>query len=275
MLLAIARFHYLSAIQLTRLLFSPGSLTYVRRHVMELFHGGYLRRVFLPTITPMGSSRAIYCLDAKGYRYLKPRGLAPHGRFRPDEDATREWLFLSHTLAANDVLIAAHLLSAQPIGVTIAHVTTERELKRSVVYVSDAAHRIGVAPDGWVDFRQGSRQTCLAFELDRGTVERKAVQRKVRAYLHYTQGPYQEAFGTRSLTVVFITTAGERRLTELLTWSEAALAAEAAQTRADLFRFAALDAASIPPVDLFFGPRFLRPFDPHPLPLLAASNDAT
>jgi hypothetical protein len=125
-----------------------------------------------------------------------------------------------------------------------------------------------------VDFRQGSRQTCLAFEVDRGTVERKPIQRKIRAFLDYANGPYQEAFGTQSLTVVFITTAGERRLRELLTWSEAALGAGSDQNRADLFRFTASDASAVAPADLFFGPRFLRPFDPQRLSLLVAPTDA-
>lgn len=273
-LTAVGRFQYLSAMQVARLLFSVGSLTYVRRHLMELFHAAYLRRIFLPTITPLGSSRAIYCLDRKGYRHLKATGMAPEGRFHADEQPTREWLFLQHTLAANEILIAAHLLPRSGSGVTLAQMRTERELKRAMVYVPDGDVQIGLAPDSWLDLRQGAHQSCLAIELDRGTVERKSLQRKIGAYLEYARGPYQAAFGTQSLTVVFVTTSGQHRVNELLKWTEAALKARGAENRADLFRFAALDAALIEPDDLFFTAHFARPFAAVPVSLLTRVPDA-
>src|SRR4051812_49148586 len=70
-LAAIGRYHYLSAPQLTRLLYADGSLTFVRHHLMELFHARFLQRLYLRTSTPHGSPLAIYALDRRGYAYLK------------------------------------------------------------------------------------------------------------------------------------------------------------------------------------------------------------
>src|SRR6266540_2198372 len=71
LLASIARFDYLSAPQLTRLLYSPTSLTYVQDHLKDLYQGGYLQRVYLPTVSPFGSSLAIYALDRQGMAHLK------------------------------------------------------------------------------------------------------------------------------------------------------------------------------------------------------------
>src|SRR6266496_2443674 len=77
---AVARFQYLTAKQVTRLFYSPGSLTRVQEHLMELFQAGYLNRVYLPHLTRFrGSPLAFYHLDAKGYTYLKKQGFAPQG----------------------------------------------------------------------------------------------------------------------------------------------------------------------------------------------------
>ncbi len=265
---ALGRFHYLSAPQLTRLLYSPGSLTYVQEHLKRLFHAHYVERVYLPTITPHGSSLAVYTLASEGIAYLKRAGLAPEGRFRPSEQAHREWLFLRHTLEANELLISAHRLARAHAEITVAQMKCERELKHAPVYVQAGKERIGVVPDGWIDVRFDDLQACVAFELDRDTVEREAFRRKVRGLLAYADGPYAAAFGTSSLTIAVVTTAGERRMTELLTWTQHEFIERDAREQADLFRFAAFDPAATDPHAIFFAPLWRRPFDPAPLPLL-------
>ncbi|TAK30920.1 MAG: hypothetical protein EPO21_18440 [Chloroflexota bacterium] len=268
-LCALGRFHFLSAPQLTRLLFSQGSLTYTREHLKRLFHAGYVQRLFLPTPTPSGSSPAIYALDKKGFGYLKALSAAPKGRFRASEQGQREWLFLEHTLAVNDLLILAERLARQDSSIKLANMIHERQLKRTPIYVEDGEDRIGVVPDGWLDIRQGDLQSCLAIELDRsGHVERKPFQRKVRGFCRYAQGPYQKAFGSQSLTVVIVATSGTRRLSELIRWTETELASTGAQDQADLFRLSAFDPATADPNDAFFATIWRRPFDPNPLPLL-------
>ncbi|MCL5959437.1 MAG: replication-relaxation family protein [Chloroflexi bacterium] len=270
---ALGRFHYLSAPQLTRLLFSPSSLSYTQEHLKRLFHASYLQRLFLPTPTPFGSSPAIYTLDKKGFAYLKAGDVAPIGRFRSTEQAKREWLFLEHTLAINDFLILAERLVKATSSIGIAEMLHERTLKRNPVYVLDGKERIGIVPDCYLDLRKEKAQTCLAIEIDRsGGVERKPFQRKVRGFVEFVKGEYQQTFGTQSLTVVFVIMSGERRLREVLAWTEKELEAINEKDQADLFRFAMLDPAAADPHQVFCAPIWQRPFDSTPLALLETDS---
>src|SRR5688572_9579560 len=82
LLAAIGRFTYLSAFQAARLLYSPRSITWVQDELSQLYHAGYLERVYLYPSAPRGSGLAVYVLDNQGYKYLREAGLAPEGRFR-------------------------------------------------------------------------------------------------------------------------------------------------------------------------------------------------
>ena len=111
----------------------------------------------------------------------------------------------------------------------------------------------------------------LAVELDRGTEEQKKWRRKVSNLLRYANGPYQETFGTRSLTFAVVTTAGEERLLELLAWTRA----ELEQNRRS--RWATSSCSRAPPPDtmdaesMFLLPRWYQPFSETPLALLESN----
>jgi hypothetical protein len=269
-LVAIGIYHYLTAVQLARLLFSPGSLTYVRDQVKELFHSGHLARLFPPTLAPRGAYKAVYALDRRGYAYLKAQGLEPPGRFRPSENVEREWLFLRHTESANDLLILVNLLTRQDPQLELHRVLTERQLKHHPVYVTVDDKKVGVIPDGWVDLRRGNLQTCLAFELDRGTVSRKNWTRKVQALNAYSKGPYQDAavFDTNSLSIAVVTTASERRLNDLIDWTEDAFEQTSGDDIVSSMFLAAFDPATIAPRQAFYSPIWSQPFSDQRLPLL-------
>lgn len=266
---AIGKFSYLSAYQLTHLLYSKGALQNVRDNLKLLYQARYVRRVYLPHLSRhRGSPLAVYCLDRLGYQYLKSHGLAPEGRFSPNENAEKEVLFLRHTQSANDLLILARLLAQEDPDLELYRMLTERELKRQPVYVHVGRERVGVVPDGWVDLRKGNLQACIAFELDRNTVSKNNWQRKVLALAAYSQGPYQEAFDTESLTIAVVTTASERRLNELLNWTEAVLDDPSGRDFAPFMFFASFDPAAIEPRDTFYSPIWRQPFSDSPLPLL-------
>jgi hypothetical protein len=78
---------------------------------------------------------------------------------------------------------------------------------------------VGIAPDGWVEIHRTSADGSpdishdLVFELDlSGRIEREQFQRKIRGFCHLDRNAVEKAFGTRSLTVVFVVRAGDRRL---------------------------------------------------------------
>lgn len=270
---AIGRYHYLTSTQCTQLLYATSSLSFVREHLKRLYHAGYVNRVFVPSLTPGGSPLPVYCLDRQGFAYLAAHDAAPEGRFRSAEQAQREWFFLHHTLSINDFLISAERLSDQVDTLRLAEMRHERELKRTPLKVLVDGTNVGLIPDAWLDIRQrqggGELRSCIALELDySGQVNRMKWQRRIAAYLTAAGTAYPQIFGTTSLTVCVVVLANERRLSQLIGWTETVLTARHAENQADQFRFIASDPADTTPEELFTQPGWQCLFERQPVSLL-------
>jgi Replication-relaxation len=130
-LFALLEFDYLTAQQLTTLLYSPGSLTYVRAKLRALVAAKLVfalagRSVGLPLVfTPTAKARA----SASNFR-----GTTQRKRFRPSEEREKadNLFFIKHTLAIRDVLIAARLLANTTPGVVLNRIYHERDLRRKI-----------------------------------------------------------------------------------------------------------------------------------------------
>ena len=267
---ALARYSYLTGRQVCRLLYSSGSLTYVQSKLKKLERLGYCRRIWLPKRGPFGSAPGVYTLARGGINHLKGMGIDFNQRFRPSEQESRSFLFLTHTLELNDFLISAELLGRWAPEFKLAAVLHERQLKQHPVFVKDGDRkRVAVIPDAWLDLRiQGTFQVCIAVELDRGTEEQRKWRRKVANLVAYANGPYQSTFETRSLTIAVLTTAGEYRLRELLRWTSAELEELGERSRANLFVFAHIPAEAMDAERVFLTPCWYQPFKPDPVALL-------
>src|SRR5690349_16372703 len=101
LLQAIYDLHFLTAEQVTRLYFSPGSLTHVRVILKGLADAGYLSRLKMPT-SQDGIKPYVYTLGKSGVRYLKAAGFTEFSRVSPSEHLSHSFLFLEHTLGIND-----------------------------------------------------------------------------------------------------------------------------------------------------------------------------
>jgi hypothetical protein len=224
----------------------------------------------VPKREPHGSAPAAYTLARQGINQLKSDGFEVASRFRGAEKRALSYLFLNHVLELNDFLISAEILCRWQPEFTLAAFLHDQQLKRKPTYVfDDDGHRVAVVPDAWLDLRiQQTFQVCLAVELDRGTEEQKRWRRKVANLLRYANGPYQEAFGTRSLTFAVVTTAGERRLLELLAWTRAELEARQETSQSDLFLFTHASPGPMDPESMFLQPRWYQPLSSSPLALL-------
>ncbi|HEU0074390.1 MAG TPA: replication-relaxation family protein [Dehalococcoidia bacterium] len=267
---SLLRYRYLSSRQVCRLHFSSGSLTYVQSKLKRLTDDGFCQRIWVPKRVPHGSSPAVYTLARRGINQLRDEGLEVSQRYHPSEKQALSYLFLNHTLELNEFLICAELLCRWQPEFHLAALLHDSELKRRPVYVvDDDGRRAAVVPDAWLNLRiQGSFQVCLAVELDRGTEEQKKWRRKVSNLLRYANGPYQETFGTRSLTVAVVTTAGEKRLLELLAWTRAELEAKQEKSQDDLFLFTSASPETMNSESMFLLPRWYRVFSETPLALL-------
>src|SRR5437764_111043 len=91
---ALLRYHYLTSVQLCRLLYSPRSLTYVRDRLRRLVDARVVQKSFIPCIT--GHPPATFSLARRGLTYLAEAGLAVPKRARPYA-AQESFLHAKHT----------------------------------------------------------------------------------------------------------------------------------------------------------------------------------
>lgn len=272
-LLALGRYFYLTARQATRLLYAPTSLTHAQALLKELADDGYTQRLFLPRPTPHGRVPAVYTLGRLGRTYLDSIGADVPPRLRPSAERGHAYLFLDHSLAVSDCLIAAALLARRVPAITIHQMRHERDLRRTPIPVATPdGGQASVIADGWLDLRvampDGVYRSCIALEIDRGTAGSAAIRRKIGNWVAAADGPYQEAFGTDLLTVAIVATPGERRATELLEWIAAELTSLHREEQAGLFVVTAVDAAVVAPALFYGGPVWRRCDDTTPVPLI-------
>src|SRR5437764_5185153 len=118
-LYALGNYYFLTSKQVQRLYFGK-SLTWVQTRVMpRLVTGGYLSCVMpkaeaadylaVPgySFVPPGSLPIVYHLSRRGQAWLKKQGMQPPTY--KDQDTTTDKL--THTIAVNDFLIGAELLT--------------------------------------------------------------------------------------------------------------------------------------------------------------------
>ena len=271
LLQAIGRYEYLSAVQLTKLLYG-NSLTLVQANLSELLAAQFVQALpYSPvtSVSPGGRVRRVYTLDQGGHDYLKTLGIVPAGRFRTSERAKRQPSTLIHTLAANDLLILTHLFCKQHDQFQLERFETESELKRHPVYLENTSPKVAVIPDAWVLLAGGENEYGIAWELDRATENRTVFREKIRMLAYYSQGPYADEFQTDALTIAFVATeGGARRVESMLVWTEAELTNLGAQALASTVFFAAFDPAKADPEEVFLSPIWRRPFTITPVALV-------
>jgi hypothetical protein len=255
-------FYYLTAKQICRLHYSPGSFTRVEKLLKELRDSEYLQWDILPIKRRFGSSPAYYRLARRGVSYLRKLGFDVSILPYPSEKKEMKSLFIPHTLSVNDFLIAATLLSQVAPYIQLIQMKHELLLKRTL--------KGAVIPDGWLDFRISEKeQVCFWLEMDRDTEDVQIIKQKIYSMVKFVQNTYQEVFQTPSLTIVFATTGGSGRVHNLIKWTEQELTALHETKEADLFRFAAITQGELDPAWLFFKPVWTRPFDTTLFPLFA------
>ncbi len=276
LLLALGRYEHLTAEQTRRLLFGPGSLTYVQAKYKDLADRGYVLRVPLGRPVPSGSGPLVYSLDRRGRAHLVTQGIDVPRRLRQSEERSRSSPLLRHSVAVVDVLILHELLLRGDARFAVARMLGERQLKgRPIAVALPGGGKQGVAVDAWVDLRiaqqGGVEQACLAYEVDNGTEWQVAWRRKVRALLAYEAGPYRAAFGVDSLTIVVVSQTGERTA-QLLSWTEQEIVEQGALANADLWRFGAMPRDPADAVSFFRTPRWAVPGQDALTPLIEVNE---
>jgi hypothetical protein len=265
-LIALAEFDYLTTAQLTRLLYSEKSISFVRKKLAALTHAGFVlalprRSVTLPRV---------YTTTSTGSAYAAALGRQDARRVRPadERDKARNLLFLEHSLAVSDVLIAARLLTHTHPGIQLTRLYTQRQLKRKI-YVA-IPERILLEPDASCVFTiHGTWEDFFHIEVYRNLppVEWRFKQ-KIQGYVTYAvTGQHEALFATPAIGIAVIAQKDEITAT-LKRWTEDVLQKTALPDQAGLFFFCSLDPGTASPEELFLSPGWEQPFSTAKTPLL-------
>jgi hypothetical protein len=276
---ALARFHYLTAAQASRLLYPTlfDDNRYMQRRLKRLVDTDYVPRLRALPMPQYGQAPHVFTLAHKGRMYTHEMGIGLPTYFRPSEEKRATWNhpFMTHRLATIDVMIAADRLSREQ-GLNCPRMLSERELKQQAVQVqvppgpnsiTKETRKVTVIPDVWFQLRlSGSEPHSIAIELDRGTEEQKTWRQKVAAYAYWVDGPYQEAFETDNLTIATVCLT-DTRVQQLANWTLKELRSRDFEELAELFLFTAASSVITAPLDFFSGSLW-RSVSNQPLSLL-------
>jgi len=233
---AVYRHRLLRSTHLIALL--DGSRQTTLRRLQLLFHHGYLDR------PPMqldwyvrGSEPLVYGLGNRGAEELAAEGELKPGALRSKtENRALSRLFLRHTLAVADVMVAFEVACRSQAGVQLVRpeevLTGAPEATRRLrlpfrwqvkVREGGTVHRLGVEPDRvfglrFADRPEGRQVAYFFLEADRGTmpVTRKELRqtsfrRKLLAYQEtWRQGLHRSHLGIPNFRVLTVTTSEER-----------------------------------------------------------------
>ena len=264
-LIGLALFDYLTARQVTRLLYSSGSYTYVTTQLKALVESGLAF-----TIGGRGTSLPlIYTVTGKGRSLTSSLSGQQPRRFRPAETRQKQTntYFMRHVLAVNDVLISARLLSESHPDITLMNMSREPELRRRI-YVT-LPERICIEPDGGCQFlstETGSEapQTWEDFffiELYRTLPPvKERYKQKIQGYVTYVAtGQHEALFETSALSLAVIAQTGQM-MTLLKSWTEEALTKIDRTAEGDWFFFCSVNPATASPEELFLAPVWEQAF---------------
>ncbi len=280
-LLALARFHYLTAAQVSRLFYPTmhDRNREAQRRTKDLADAGYILRLggALPQ-QQYGRRPNVCTLTDKGRKYVQELGATVQPYFRPQEDRRgyQNFPFMRHTLASIDVLITAERLCLEH-DVSCPHMLTERDLKHTALRVDVPAgpngqnsRSVAVIPDGWFQLQVGEQQPIsIALELDRATEVQKIWRQKVAAYSVWAGDgvPYEKAFETDNLTIAVVCP-DERRCRMLIDWTLRELKLRGAEDFAELFLFTYVSPETTDPYQFFFAPVWQAAGQKQRIPLL-------
>ena len=269
-LLSLAEFDYLTASQITKLLYAPSSHAYVRKQLNFLAGTG-----FVLTLTGRSMTMPrVYTLTETGYTYTAALGMPKSKRVRPieEQEKAHNLYFIEHTIAVTDVLIAAQLLSQTVPGIRLTRMYTERELKRKI-YV-EVPERVCLEPDASVQFTVAETwEDFYHIEVYRTHLSERRFKHKIRSYVAYiTSTTHETLFHTPVLAIAAFSAPAQLAET-LQSWTEQVLHACQQEALGEQFFFGSVDPATASPTELFLSPVWQQACGTGKTPLLVLAED--
>jgi protein involved in plasmid replication-relaxation len=283
-ILKALHFHrYMPALDVAHLLYSPGSLTYVRGTLSSLAGGAdfkpaqYLYR--FPLNMSLGGPTRIFTLGSKGRDYLANEvGLPVDWGYRPSKTRYLSYSQVQHNLLLTRLLVAAHAWAAKQPDFELVKTRICYELAKTAATLEvsrEGKTEKKVIPDGWVEFeRNDGKKFPILLEVDRGMEYSRKFKRHVRSRIEFIRsGAYKKMFQTDAVLIAYITT-GERP--EYRETRRAAMCAYTREVLSDLhmenwssiFRITSIEYDQLFTTPLFDEPAvWYRPDSPTPVPL--------
>jgi hypothetical protein len=278
LIVALSEFDYLTAYQLTRLLYSPSSLKHVQELMKALLDASH--------VTAVGGKAVnlprVYTLSGTGRHYAASLGTPKTRRFRPSEEQEkgRNPYFLKHTIAVGDVLISARLLSQTHPAITLTRLLPERQLRRRI-YV-ELPEKICIEPDAGCEFlvtetRHNGEQTWRDFfhiEVYRNVPPvAHRFKQKIQGYVTYVDtGQHEALFHTTALSIALVAQTPEMAAT-LKRWTEEALREIDRPEEGEWFFFSSVNPATASPEEMYLAPVWEQAFGSAKTPLLILAEE--
>ena len=288
---AVYTYRFVTAQDITHLLLSRGSLTYVRRLLSALCGGRdyqerqYLFRFPLPTTSP-GSREKVYTLGALGRECVKQAGFPVDWYYRPGRAGRFSRSSLLHHLVLTRFVCAAHAWGRPQPGhgyalgeARLCYELSRHRLLTAVHVGGERATGLAVIPDAWLLFERLSDDAHfpILVEIDRGSEYQERFKTHVRARLEFIRsGDYERVFDTPAVIMAYATTgqvqayADTRRKT-MGAWTMEVLAELGLESWARVFRLTTVTYETLyeDAQALFTAPVWYRPDVPTPVPLFA------
>jgi hypothetical protein len=265
---ALGEYEFLTTQQLTTLLYKHGSRTYVQDTLKALQDTGDVR-----SFGGRGTSLPrIYTLSGQGRRFVFQQGRTRAKRFRLAETQAKmgNGFFVRHTVAVNDVLIAAQLLTQSLPAIELIRVYHERELRRKIAVAIPAGvktRQIFLEPDASLDFRIRSPKDesvwrdFMHVEVYRHHPMEHRFKQKIAGYVaSASSGQHEALFHTKALTIaLFCETPA--LLTLLKGWTEQVLTQLGQEDEGERFFFTSIAVPTASPTELFLSPVWEQAFN--------------
>ena len=228
---AVNRFRYLTAAQLNRLLWpnnTKDANRYAQRRLATLVQHEYVQVLDNLPKPATGTAPKVHTLGWRGRKTLAGLGETVPFYYRPSEaeKSARNAIFMPHTLAVVDVLVAAERLTHEFPDIALTQLWTERALRqlRPWVVVPGApdsyssSRRVTVVPDAVFSLSIDGVVQDFVLEVDRGTERQPVWRRKVAALTLWIASDASAELLTDYVTVMVVRPSHVRR-EALRTWT--------------------------------------------------------
>lgn len=234
-------FPYMTAEQVTQLLYSPGSLQGVRARLKKLSDKDVLRRSPMFSNILAGSNAYVYWLATIGRNQLKDDYDFSKWQYPSNMKDFIESKHFNHFLAINDFLIATTLVSTINPNIQLKELTHDFYLKQKWNKAGDPI------PDGLNHFIDASKMVQKHInwwvEVDLGSEKEVAFKDKIGMIIWHL-----EEHKNHLPLIIFWTPKGEARRDLMLKWIEEKLTSMYMPEKASWFRVGCGEMAA----DLFF-----------------------